>query len=81
MKTIGWGIIQIPIVEHYVVCFCIKKDLVYCVSGTGWKLFVSYDFIILYNTESFSEPIYITNKYYKQTNIYSRISFGEPWLS
>nr|CAB3262818.1 uncharacterized protein LOC100183718 [Phallusia mammillata] len=40
MKTIGWGIVQIPIISHYRVCFCLKRDLVNCVTGTGWKMFL-----------------------------------------
>ncbi|XP_076802794.1 uncharacterized protein LOC143446844 isoform X1 [Clavelina lepadiformis] len=40
MKTIEWGLVQIPLVECYRVCFCWKRPLPYAVSGSGWKLFV-----------------------------------------
>uniref|UniRef100_H2Z185 Uncharacterized protein n=1 Tax=Ciona savignyi TaxID=51511 RepID=H2Z185_CIOSA len=40
MKTIGWGIVQVPLLSHYRVCFCLKRNLVESVGGTGWKLFI-----------------------------------------
>ncbi|XP_026690078.2 uncharacterized protein LOC100183718 [Ciona intestinalis] len=40
MKTIDWGIVQIPLLRHYRVCFCLKRELKAAVGGTGWKLFL-----------------------------------------
>jgi len=41
MKTISWGIVQIPLVKYYRACFCCKLQLVKAVAATGWKLVVS----------------------------------------